>query len=205
MLENDQVVGRIGLAIGAPVGEVALVEVPQALIDQQPQMQHIPAGSAHGCRLVRDATEQEALAHTDVPENRDRFAHLAVLYGLVVASDHQFIYANATPRLVYSVDHGHFFPGGPEWTTASLAGTPVPAPDPTLVGTCTLTTEELRDPTSHLKALSEEQIGEAVSAPPDEWALSSAERVDLAIYLASRRDDFPDVQDEDGEDEEDGS
>jgi hypothetical protein len=48
MVVNDQVIARIGSAVGAPVGEPMLVDVPQTLIDIEPQMNHMAAGLAHG-------------------------------------------------------------------------------------------------------------------------------------------------------------
>src|SRR5262245_44207625 len=44
----DHVVGRVGYAMGAPVPEIRLIDVPAALRDAQPEMQHMVAGIAHG-------------------------------------------------------------------------------------------------------------------------------------------------------------
>jgi hypothetical protein len=66
----------------------------------------------------------------DVPDNRPRFAALAVLYGWIPAGDAQLIYRQTVSHLVYSVDHGHFFPGGPNWTLAGLSGFVPLSPSP---------------------------------------------------------------------------
>ena len=47
---------------------------------------------------------------------KNRCALLAVMYGWFQAGDNQLLYRKTPPELVFSVDHGHFFPGGPEWT-----------------------------------------------------------------------------------------
>ena len=94
--------------------------MPQELIDAQPEMRHMPAGISHGSQLVPNCSEREAYRYVDIAENRERFAKLAVLYGWMSAGDHQFIYRHDPPNLVHSVDHGHFFPGGPNWQVVQL-------------------------------------------------------------------------------------
>lgn len=119
---NEQIVGKLGVALKAPVGQVNLIDVPADLIGMQADLKHIPAGVSHGSHLIPDCSDRQWLAHQDVPDNRLRFAALAVLYGWIPAGDHQLIYSQTAPHLVYSVDHGHFFPGGPNWTATGLGG-----------------------------------------------------------------------------------
>jgi len=59
VLTNEQIVGRLGRELGAPVAEVVLVDVSQELIDMEPELQHIAAGLAHGSRLVADNMPRE--------------------------------------------------------------------------------------------------------------------------------------------------
>jgi hypothetical protein len=125
---SDQIVARLGEALGSPTGRPALVEVDQALIDADAQLQNLDgagpfvAGVWHATLHVGNVSDdREAFAHQSVPENRPRYAQLAVLYGWAYTNqDHQFLFAKTEPRLVFSVDHGHFFPGGPNWTAANL-------------------------------------------------------------------------------------
>jgi hypothetical protein len=188
MIVNDQVVGRLGRLLEAPMGEVALVKIPKELVVVERELEHIPPGIAHGCRWIPGCTEREGIAHRDIPENRTRFARLAIVYGWVLANDHQFIYQNQPPHLVHSVDHGHFFPGGPEWRVKNLQGNFGTQPDSHIVNTCCLTREEVSDATRRLEVVTEDDIAEAVAMPAEEWALSTDERVALAIYLAERRE-----------------
>lgn len=185
MIVTEQIVGRIGIGYGAPVGIPALVDVPQTLIDAEPEMAHMSAGIAHGSRWIPSCT-QGGVDHCST--NRARFAELALLYGWTLAADHQFIYENDAPRLVYSVDHGHFFAGSTGWTVDTLNNAPTPEPDPTLVSGCTLTDQELEDARSRLAQLDDEAIAAAVGAPPAQWGITKEERVAVAEYLASRRD-----------------
>jgi hypothetical protein len=190
MLVNDHVVARLGGMLAAPVGHVALVDVPQGLVDAEPQMAHMPAGLSHGCRWIPNCSERESILHTDLAENRSRFARLAVLYGWVRASDHQFIYENATPHLVHSVDHGHHFPSGPDWTVESLANEGSPVVDAALQAACGFTNEEIEEARALLDEVDDLAVARIVCGPPDEWGLSLEERVGLGRYLGQRRDEL---------------
>jgi len=115
---NDQVVGRIAYAIGAPVAEVGLVDVvPELIAINSKGMKHLWPRTAHGSRFVPGCTGSEWFRYIDLLENRPRFALLAIIYGWIVGSDRQFSYANDPPHSVYSFDHDAFFHGGPGWTS----------------------------------------------------------------------------------------
>lgn len=187
---NDQVIGRLGLVIGAPVGIVTLVNVPQELIAVEPSMQHMPSGVSHGCLWIPGCTERAWLEHALQPENRSRFALLAVLYGWVYASDHQVIYENMPPHLVHSVDHGHFLPGGPNWTVAGLWAAAAARPEGIIVQGCGLTAIDMRSACQELRKATDPVIAEAVAVPPDDWGMIMDERIALAEYLARRRDEL---------------
>jgi hypothetical protein len=187
MIVNDQIVGRLGQILSAPVGEVALVEVPDALASAEPQMSHMPGGISHGSLLLLDCSERSGLDHLSLAENRARFAMLAILYGWIGANDQQFIYENRPPHLVHSVDHGHFLPGGPNWTSASLSAAASPVPDPTIVAGAGLIDDEVRIALQNLKEVNPTAIASAVAAVPDDWGMSLDESVDVAIYLEQRQ------------------
>jgi hypothetical protein len=108
---NEQIVGRIANQLAMPVGNVNLVEIPDELIQIEPDLQHMPAGIAHGSRMILGVTEREGIKYVNSDDNRMRFSELAVLYGWLQASDHQFFFEKQQPHRVYSLDHGHFFPG----------------------------------------------------------------------------------------------
>jgi hypothetical protein len=184
---NDHVVGRLGLAAGAPVGRVGLVDLPQDLIDSEAELAHFTAGWAHGSLFMTDVSDdRRGLEHLSVPENIPRFAALAQLFGWVQANDCQYLYSTTPPHIVYSVDHGHFFAGGPEWTESSLAAAPPAAVDP-LAQTCNLPTASLDAACQAFKDLSDDDIASAVGTPPDSWNLTLEERVALGCYLSDRR------------------
>jgi hypothetical protein len=187
---NDQIVGRLARVIGAPVPEMRLIDVPAELIAANPDMRHIPAGLAHGSQsLYPDCTERLNLeAHLlRLPANRSRLALLAVLYGWVKAGDHQFLYRKSRPELVYSVDHGHFFPGGPEWTLEGLQAVGRAQPDEAIMGAGSLTRDEIAAALRMLSPVRPESIAEAVAGPPEAWHFPLAFRVAAAQYLYKRQ------------------
>lgn len=188
---NDQVVARLGEALGAPVAPAALVTISDELIAAEPELGHMPAGVCHGTQLIEACRDSDkaGFLYTDVPENRSRFALLAVLYGWAGCfQDHQFVYPGAPPHLVYSVDHGHFFPSGPNWSIADLAATGPAVVDQAITTGANMSAGEIARASSCLRGISNEAIAAAVATPPDEWQFALAERVALATYLAERRD-----------------
>ncbi len=195
---NEQLVGRLCAAMGAPVGEVTFVEVTQGLIDADPRMAPIDAGVVHGSRFMRDVSnDRQNLAPIEIDINRERFALLAILYGWVVASDHQVLYREQSPKLVFSVDHGHFFPGGPGWTVAQLHAAGTAEPDGDVVSPCGLSRSDLIPAAAALAAVSPESVADAIAWVPPDWPFPDDERVPMALYLDRRRHEmltgFPEV------------
>jgi hypothetical protein len=189
-LVADQVVGYLGGVIAAPVPPVVLVDVPAELIQAEPAMAHMSPGVGHGCRWMPGCIDSVHIANAGRPWNRPRFALLAILYGLARADDRQMIYAMDGSGLVHSVDHGHFLPDGPEWTIQALRAYPTAVPDRIIVQECQLRPEELEAAGAALSTVTDEALATAVAGPPDEWGVSLDERVELAYYLAKRRDEL---------------
>jgi hypothetical protein len=188
---NDQVVARLGMAIGSPVGEPCIVEISEELIAEDSKFSYLTPGTAHATVYIpKCSSQREEINYTNQPENRERFALLILLYGWVYANDYQFIYKNARPNLVYSVDHGHFFPGGPEWNQRDLLEAANAEIHPRLVSKCQLKPEEISQGLMLLDAVSEESIIQAVAAPPREWGFTIDERVTMVEYLVKRRQDL---------------
>jgi hypothetical protein len=185
---NDQIIARLGHQITAPVGEPAFVMVTDEMIAAEREMSHMPAGLCHATKWIPDCSDRLWLEHATTVENKPRFLKLAVLYGWIRASDHQVIYASQIPYLVHSVDHGHHFPGGPEWTVASLQQAPSVDVETQITSHCGHSLSEIEDAvTDLLDRTSDDGIANAIGIIPDEWGLSPDEKVALATYLSDRR------------------
>lgn len=184
---NEQIVGVLGMAVGAPIAPVIYVNVPHDLIAAEQRLSHLRPGIAHGSLFIHGCSNRADIQHLDQADNARRFPMLAVLYGWICANDQQFIYRNEAPHLVYSVDHGHFFPGGPNWGVDNLTSASSAVPDPMLVQRCQLTASALVSAIGSLETVTSAIIARAAAAPPTDWGLSHGERVAIARYLSTRR------------------
>jgi hypothetical protein len=190
-LVNEQVAGRLAAAFGAPIPEVGLVYLPPELIAVEQGLSHMQPGLCHGCIYLGDNMGRRNIEFSGLPENRPRFARLAILYGWAGSADDQFLYGTNSPEIVYSVDHGHFFgPGAPDWTIATLQAAGLAAPNNQIVTQCSLSADELRAAASHLTSITDSDIAAIVATAPDEWGITADERLALAAYLVRRRDDL---------------
>lgn len=184
---NEQIVARLGLLLGAPIPETQIVEIPDELIQLEKNLAHIPAGTAHGSLYLRDTYFDRCLIATGEDVNRPRLALLAVLYGWVGANDRQYLFTNETPRLIYSIDHGHFFPNSPNWTANDLAIAQNAQLDPAFVSECHFTPPEIDQAITALVNINEGEIVDAVAYPPTEWGITIDERTMMLQYLIKRQ------------------
>ena len=191
---NDQIVARLGILIDAPVGKPEIVDVSAELKEIEPKLDYFSPGTAHATVFIKDCQDDRELSKfsTEQQENRLRFALLCVLYGWVKARDHQFILSVHRPNLVYSVDHGHFFPGGPEWTIKNLDSESSANLDKYLLSACKLTPQspEIQQALQNLAQVQESQIIQAVASPPKEWNITIEERIAMVEYLVKRQQDL---------------
>jgi hypothetical protein len=190
-IANEQLVARLARALGAPVPDTVFVDVPKALVDANPDMAHMPPGVSHGSLFQgKDCTERAWLERAELaklPANRPRFAPLAVLYGWVHSVDNQLIYKKSPPEVVFSVDHGHFFPGGPAWTAQTLSQAARPEPLKDICAACDLGPGDLATALGALRQVDKVVIAEAVAMPPDDWQFDLDLRAAAAKYLYRRR------------------
>lgn len=187
---NDQIIAHLGTALGAPVGQPKIIEIVPALVELEPKhLAHIPLGTAHGTRFIHDCMDSYTLIATSEDGNRPRLMLLAILYGWVFANDHQFLFNNYPPRLIHSVDHGHFFPNGPDWKIEDLKNTPKAQLDPYFAD-CHFTLAELKQGRKALEQVTEKKLIQAVASPPDQWQLTIEERIALVEYLAKRKQEL---------------
>ncbi len=188
---NDQIVSRLGKALGAPVAEPHIVEVSSELIDLDPTFSYFKPGTAHGVVWLPECSDdREYIKYIEEPDNRSRFALLSVLYGWVYAQDHQFIYSKKIPPYVFSVDHGHFFPSGPNWSIVSLSNAPPAQIDSRISQRAKFTPEELRQSLDALDSIDEETILKAIASIPVSWNITIEERIALAEYLLRRQQEL---------------
>ncbi len=181
-LVAEQIVGALGRLIEAPVPKMPLVEVSAELVDSEAALkQLVPGltfepGVAHGTLYFSDGIQQSWVQHADAPQNKERFARLAVLYGWVGPQDRQLHYQLTKVPLVWSWDHGGFNVSG---------GSGVPYPD--MMRDAHLKKEDLAAIKPVLQAIQPDSIAKAVACPHETWGLTLEERIAHAQHLEAKR------------------
>lgn len=186
----EHVVGHLGVGLGAPVGYPYLLELSPDLIELNPEIGYFQPGLVHGVPYLEHCFDERDIRHyCKRQENRLRFALLALLYGWCAADDHQFLFGNATPNHVYSVDHGHFL-GGSRGLDAVMDQRDSVEFDAFIAKRCKFSPSETSSALACLARMTEDDILRAVAQPPGSWGITMEERVDLAEYLLIRREAF---------------
>lgn len=185
-LTAEQVVGRLGAILSTPTPTVAYVELPAALVSIEPQLAHLAPGLVHGSlRILARCKPKEGVLSPGSQQNREAFGRLGVLYGWMAAGDHQLIRTDPGDD-VFSVDHGHFFSGGPGWsaTTLAIPGTAVPD---VAFADCD---PDVRNQTlERARAVTDKQLAAIVGASsPSWWGVPVDDLIALGKYLSARRD-----------------
>lgn len=191
---NDHIVAQLGTMMKAPVSHPKLIEVSDELIEIEPKLSHFQAGPAHGSTFISGCFDSYCCSEVKIPDNQLRLAHLSVLYGWILAYDHQFLYQKSPPQLIYSVDHSHFFPlstDGGMWNIEALK-LAHPATLDSLFDICNLKLNETKQALRNLASVSKEDILKAVASVPDEWGITMDERIAMTEYLIQRQQDLLD-------------
>lgn len=187
---TEQIVGLFGALISAPVAEVRLVTVTSELLAALNIVfnggEPAAAGVHHGSRWADGYSDRAEVRYVD--ENREAFAALRILYSwLFCAGDHQFIYRNAKPHGVLSVDHSYFLPDGIGWSAQRLRERRDQLEFDPFFDSLVLKQEEAEVALDRLAILSADDVARVVATPPDDWGVSPDDRVALAEYAEGRR------------------
>jgi hypothetical protein len=183
---NEQIVGRLGALVGAPVCEVELVYIPEDLAgweyrDGRP----LTEGWAHGSLAVEPVVETNALDDRPGDDNARRHAGVFALFDWVGGSDPQWLVRGLDGEY-FSHDHGHYFPGGPAWTIDGLraaVATPYQPPGPT----SGLDPAELRRLADAIESAGTQEIEGCVAKIPATWPVADEELDAVVEFVVARR------------------
>lgn len=192
----EQIVGRCGALIDAPVCPVDLIAIPDELAGYPlyPGVA-LEASIAHGSLDMMSSHVTWALEHAERDENRSRYLDLIALYDWCWGDDPQWLVQTGTrenptetfDHEYYSHDHGDYLFSRTGWTHDSIMESidephilPVALPLSTLVGF-----SELAD---RIAAVTHEQLVEVLSAIPAAWPVSDAQLELIGVFLERRRD-----------------
>jgi hypothetical protein len=183
---NEQIVGRLGKLLGVGVCEVSLMKIPPALAtwEFRPGRTCVE-GYCHASLALENATEHRDLSFQGDDDNARRLSGLSVLADWCWAQDHQWLTAHTEDRRCYSHDHGHYFPGGPDWTIERLRSTPSSASTGRNIPL--LHKEEALAIGGRLDALPDHDIVRALGGLPSAWQVTEQELAAMARFLLDRR------------------
>jgi hypothetical protein len=188
---NEQIVGRLGKAIGVGVCEPVLVAIPDELADWEFRPGHrLQPGWAHGSLAVEGVVETHTLDHRSEDDNAQRHAGFIALNHWLTSGDGQWLVCGDEENKYYSHDHGHYFSAqsGPNWTKESLEAQ-VGAAAPDLPGgTDRLEGAELSRLADALEALTAEDIARELSKLPSDWPVSDEELEAMVVFADARRE-----------------
>lgn len=188
---TEQIVGRVGRLIGAPVCEVRTVEIPAELVEKEwiycpRQNLALEAGIAHGSVLVPNADLTRSMAHRKDDENSRRHAYLIALYDWCWGDDTQWLITSADENKYYSHDHGYYLPpGGQEWSVADLEANADNAHE--LPGTRDgLDGDDVAHVADVLEDVNREALVDAIRQVPEDWPVTDEELETVGYFLEKR-------------------
>jgi len=186
VIVTENIVGRAGALIDAPVCEVTVVRIPEELAgwEFRPGAK-LEAGLVHASLAIEDALEVGQLDYRKRDDNRRRHAGVFAIYDWCWGADDQWLHCESDDRKIYSHDHGMYLPGGPSWDEASLSAQ-VDTPHQPVYATNGLDPDALVGFAGRLEALSRDDLVALVSAIPASWSASDRDLEALGLFLERR-------------------
>ena len=175
---TEQIIGRIGLLIGAPTCATHTVEIPPDLAgwEFRPGLR-LEAGIAHASLAVPDAVETREIARRGENSNATRHVGIIALYDLCWGGDPQWLTSTSREYEYFSHDHGWYLPPeGPNWTEADMTTSldvPHEFQDP--LGGAGLDRTAITAIAARLDGITQANIVGVLSRIPRAWSVSDAE------------------------------
>ncbi len=184
---TEQIVGRLGSLIGAPVCDCKLISLDEIT---GWEIRHgtgrmIEAGYAHGSRAVEPTLETRELKYRSDDDNSRRHCGLYALSDWLYCGDLQWLRATDQENAYYSHDHG-FFLTGLDWTRESLAARGAEQ-GPITLDPNQLDPGELHRLADVLEGLDSPDIESAISGLPVSWSVSDEELAAVAHFANMRK------------------
>lgn len=188
-LVTEVVVGRVGAAIGAPVCDVAVIDIPVTLLPWEFKPgQQLPTGLGSATRNVPGALEEirDSLDHRTDDDNRRWHAGVYALVDWCAGDDLQWLLNASEDWRLYSHDHGWYFPpGGPDWSPAALGATV--DDDHALSDDATgLDPDELQRLADDLRNITRGMLRDLLLQIPASWPVTDSDLESLGWYLEQR-------------------
>ena len=181
---TELIIARVGGLIGAPACECLVVRIPEELVGWQfRQGARLEPGFAHGSLAIDSALELRVLVHRDKDENARRHAGVYALHDWCWGNDTQWLYAAENEYQVFSHDHGHFLPGGPNWTRGALT---THVDEPHVLSRPAPEGVNFQGIADRLREVSRDSIAQIIQSVPASWEVSNSELEALGFFLERR-------------------
>lgn len=184
---TEQIVGRAGRLIDAPVRPVVTVYVPRALAgwEYRPGAR-LRRGFAHGSLALESCVEERRLSDRMRDENSRRHVGYYGLFDWCWGGDVQGLLDLDDDRAFHSHDHGWFLPPvGQTWDEAQLRDR-ADADHELAEDGSGLDCVEVERVASALENVTRDGILEVVSATPRSWPVTDAELESVGAFLEAR-------------------
>lgn len=176
----------LGRAIGAPVCENALIDIPTGMDWEYARGYRLRGGVGHGSLNVTDAIESDEWAtYSARDDNRSRQASLFALWDLCMGADPQWLHKVVEDYTIWSFDHGFWLAGEVDWSIESLRAIGVKGWHYDIDAAVT-SARALRGAAERVEALSAASIRAVTDLVPLEWSVTKQELSELADILLRR-------------------
>lgn len=182
----DHVVAGLGRCIGAPIPPTAVVELPGELIAAERSLADYLPGEAFGSYFTPCSPRLRVTAPRG-DADRAAYSKLGALWAWCRGGDPQ-LFRKDDDETVISVDHGHFFPGGPNWTSDLIREDPLAGLHSNNEFSGKVSAGELGAAIALVKSVSDHDIAGIIASAPRGLDVSDVERCALAEFLRTRRD-----------------
>jgi len=208
----DYIVSRLGQLLGAPVAEVAIINVPDDMVAGCSELTGMVPGPVRGSHWIDGCRDfRRELADCDFDSNQQELALIALMFGWVVddnmLGDVHFLCCGSAPRKIVSMDHDVFWQSLPFWNDTrerlfepdkvlATVWSPGPArPNMPILRHLrgdkhVSTIPEIPILREALEGVTELEVANVIALVPDEWGITPSVQIELANYLWMRRDDL---------------
>jgi hypothetical protein len=186
VVATEYLVGKLGHLIGAPTCEVRIARIPDEIAGWEFRPgATLEAGFAHASRDVENAQLMRALEHRQRDDNRRRHAGVFAIYDWCWGSDDQWLYAQTDDLKLYSHDHGHYLPGGPNWSEFTLIGQVDEAHQPGHPADG-LDRDAVEEFATRLEQLGRDDFIPIMRSVPSSWSVTDADLEAVGVFAERR-------------------
>lgn len=185
---TEQLVGKAGSLIGAPVRPVAVVYIPKDLEGWEFRKgRRLQPGCAHGSLALANCVERKGqLPDREKDENARRHAGYFALYDWCWGGDVQALLDLTDDRALHSHDHGWFLPPiGAQWDIMCLQSE-VSTPHELKQDGAGIDMIEVQRLATRLEQITQEEVLGVVTSIPRAWPVTDAELGAVAQFLHER-------------------